>query len=168
MACYYLGNLLGDHQPANAIKEWGQCVKINTGFAPAYRNLSWEYSRYRNDLTKAIQLLEAAIVLNNKDPRYFYELDILYEKTNTPVVKRLKMLESNKKIVSLEDNALSRLALVYTLNGRYDDAVKIIKSNHFNLREGSRVLRTLYEDTYQLRGLKLLAKGKNETGFGRF
>ena len=160
MAFYYLGNLLGDHQPMNAIQQWENCLKIKKDFSPAYRNLSFEYSRYRNDLPKAIQNLETAIQLNNKDPRYFYELDILYEKTNTPVEKRMKMLESNKQIVSLEDNAMSRLALVYTHNGRYDEALNILTTHHFNLREGSRMLRTLYEDTYQLRGMQELTQGK--------
>ena len=168
MACYYLGNLLGDHQPMTAIQQWEKTIQINSKFSSAYRNLSWEISRYGNDLPKAIQYLETAIQLNNKDPRYFYELDMLYEKTNTSVDKRLKMLEANKQVVLTEDNALSRLALVYSHNGKYSEAINILTINHFNLREGSRVLRTLYEDTYQLRGLQEFLKGNYNEALNDF
>ena len=83
-APYYLGNLyyfLG--QKEKGMVCWEQAVSKDTQFAQAWRNLGFGYNR-QNEPGKAIAGYEKAIAFNNKDPRIFQELDILYEKNKKP------------------------------------------------------------------------------------
>ena len=78
-ARYYLGNLLYDLQPGNAIEEWEKSTGLDDTFAIAHRNLGFAYARIENDVPKAIASLERAVACNPKDPRLYLELDQLYE-----------------------------------------------------------------------------------------
>ena len=92
-APYYLGNLyyfLG--QKEKGMVCWEQAVSKDTQFAQAWRNLGFGYNR-QNEPGKAIAGYEKAIAFNNKDPRIFQELDILYEKNKKPATERLAILE---------------------------------------------------------------------------
>ncbi|GAG84975.1 unnamed protein product, partial [marine sediment metagenome] len=57
IAFYYLGNLLFDHQPEEAIKRWEKSVALDSGFALAHRNLGLAYARIKNDVSLAIKSL---------------------------------------------------------------------------------------------------------------
>lgn len=159
-APYYLGNLLYEHQPENAITEWEKSRTLNDTFYIVHRNLGLAYEQVENNTPKAIASLEKAIAHNNMDSRLFYDLDALYEKARVPPEQRLKLLEENHNVVAMRDDALSREVLLYTLVGKYDKAIDILSQNHFNRWEGSREIRILYEDAHLLRGQLHFRNGK--------
>ncbi len=158
-ACYYLGNILYDKQPENAIEFWNKAVQYENSLAIAHRNLGWGYAKAIGDIEKAIQNYEAAISFNNQDARYFYELDLLYEKMGTPVSKRLSLLQSNHEIVKELNIAYLREIMVLTMAGNYNTAIEYLDGNYFQRQEGLTDLHGYHVDAHLLRGLEYLSSG---------
>ncbi|MBN1481765.1 DUF5107 domain-containing protein [candidate division KSB1 bacterium] len=167
-AFYYLGNLLFDLQPDVAIRAWEKAVALDPEFAIAFRNLGVAYSQTCNDIPTAISFYEKAIDINKKDPRYYYELDVLYEAANTEPDKRLELLKKNKKTVAKRDDALARLTALYVLTGDFDAAIKILTTHHFNVWEGGGDIHDVFVDAHLLRGLSYMRDGQNSLALADF
>ena len=167
-AHYYLGNLLYDRQPEAAITHWEKAVFFDPSLAIAYRNLGWGYNHQNNDLKKSIKHYELAIKQNNTDPKYFYELDVLYEKNATPIKKRLDLLESHHEYVKKRNDALLREILVLITAGKYDKAIEYMNGHYFHRQEGTSTLHNLHVDAHLLRGLVKLNNGQYEAALADF
>lgn len=152
-AHYYLGNLLYDHQPKKAIREWEKSRAIDDTFATVHRNLGFAYNHTYNDIPKAIAGLERAVACDKKDARLFYELDVLYEKGQVPVKKRLELLENNNETIVNRDDTFIRKILLYVQTGKYDEAIKLIKNRHFHVWEGGETIHSGYINAHLLRGM---------------
>jgi tetratricopeptide (TPR) repeat protein len=157
-ACYYMGNILYEKQPAKAIEYWEKAVTLNPGFAIAYRNLGWGYYRHYNDGARAVGSYEKAVELNKNEPIYFSELDALYEMSNTPVETRLKLFEGNQEVVKQRDDAFIRQIAVLTLGGKAETAVKYLEGVQFAYREGASSVREVSIDARIMAGKKYLAE----------
>ena len=154
LAPYYLGNLLYDHQPERAIKEWEKSRDLNDNFTTVHRNLGLSYARLENNLPKAIDSLEKAIACDKTDPRVFYELDQLYETGAVSPEKRLKLLEDNHATIAKRDDALSRQISLLVLLKQYDKAIELLAGRIFNTWEGGGQIHNVYVDAHLLRGQK--------------
>ena len=153
-AHYYLGNLLYDHQPENAVRQWEESVALDDTFSTAHRNLGFAYARLENDIPKAIASLEKAVACNKDDPRLYYELDLLYERdSRISPQKRLELLENNNKTIEKRDDAFIRKILLYVQLGDYDNALSLIKNHHFHVWEGGETTHGAYVDAHLLRGM---------------
>ncbi|MHC4110953.1 MAG: DUF5107 domain-containing protein [Planctomycetota bacterium] len=155
-AHYYLGNLLYDLQPQEAIKLWKKSCVIDDSFAAVHRNLGWAYYRTENNIPKAISCYEKAVSCNNKEPRLYVELDHLYEDENIPLLKRLALLEKNHQTVVKRNDSFLREIMVMVLVGRYDEAIDFLAKNHFHVREGGGGIHDVYVDGHLLRGMSYL------------
>jgi tetratricopeptide (TPR) repeat protein len=151
-AYYYLGNLLYDIQPENAIKAWGKSVALDDTFATVHRNLGWAYYRTEKNTPKAIAGYEKAIACDSKDPRLYAELDVLYEVEGISPQTRLALLEKNHKTVIERDDSFLREIMLLVQVGRYSDAIKFLTNNHFHVWEGGGEVHDVYVDAYLLRG----------------
>ncbi len=167
-AYYFLGNLLYDRQPAEAIKAWEQAVKFEPNLAMAHRNLGWGYNQQKYGLEKAITAYENAIAADPKQPRFYDELDRLYEENGSPLSRRYEILTDNHQVVAQHNRPLVREAKVAIAMGKYDQALDILTSYYFNRREGSDDLRDHYVDACLLRGRKYLAEGNYEQALKDF
>lgn len=167
-AWYYLGNILYDHQPERAIEAWQKSIEIDPSLAIAYRNLGWGYRRHMGDNKKAIELYERAISLNSTDPKYYYELDLLYEKENISPARRLELLNSNHEVVKNRDDVLIREIELLLLNKNYDTALKYLEENVFQRQEGEVSLHDLHVDAHLLKGLEFLKKRQVEQALKYF
>jgi len=156
-ASYYLGNLLYDIQPERAIEHWERAAALDPKFALVYRNLGWGYYRQKDDSKKAIESYEKAISLNNTDPTYYIELDKLYNRANTPISKRLKLLEDNNELVtSYKPLLVRKISLLVKMN-QYDEAIDLLGNNRFYTSEGGgQLLHTAHVDSRLLRGLRYM------------
>ena len=78
-APYYLGNLLFDWQPEQAVKLWEHSAALDPSVPMVHRNLAiaWSHRPHGNDLGKAIAALEKAVSLPDPSPLLFAELDEL-------------------------------------------------------------------------------------------
>ncbi|MBN1125887.1 MAG: DUF5107 domain-containing protein [Sedimentisphaerales bacterium] len=160
MAHYVLGNLLYDHQPNKAIVCWETSRQLNDAFWLVHRNLAFGYSHETNDVKKAADSMERAVFLKPNNPRLYYELDVLYEQAGADTDKRLNILEKHESIVQRRDDALSRLVQLYVITGRYDDAIHVLTTHHFNTWEGGGRIHDIYVDAFLLRGIKEIDSGQ--------
>jgi tetratricopeptide (TPR) repeat protein len=151
-AHYYLGNLLFDFQPEEAIKEWEKAVSKDENLPVLHRNLGLGYARIKNDIPRAVKSMERALVLARTEPRIFYELDLLYEAAGVPPQKRLALLEANHKTVRERDDALSREIILLVQLGKYGKALDILENHHFFVWEGGGRIHNVYMDAHLLKG----------------
>jgi len=159
-APYYLGNYLFDLQPERAMEEWQKSISLDNSFSVSQRNLGLAHARVKNDLPQAIACLEAAVTCDRSDPRLYFELDQLYEAGQVDPNKRLALLESNHRIVSLRDDALTREILLLVQLGRFDRAIELLQSHHFHVWEGGGEIHGIFIEAHLLRGQELFAEKK--------
>lgn len=157
-AYYYLGNILYDHQPEKAIKYWEKAVEGDPGFAIAYRNLGWGYFYHYGDGVKAIGEYEKAMVIDKSEPLWYKELDALYEISNAPIEKRMKLFEGSNEIVKKRDDAFLHQVIVMTLAGRPDKAVEYLEGRNFSYREGESDVRNVIIDAHLMLGRKYFSE----------
>jgi len=165
---YYLGNLLYDPQPEEAIKLWEKSRELDGTFAIVHRNLGWGYHRTKQNIPKAIASYERAAACNGEDPQLYVELDRLYEVGNVSIHKRLALLEKNHKTVIKRNDSFLREIMVLVLVGRYDEALDFLTNNHFHVREGGGQIHDVYVDGYLLRGLQYFKAGKSHQALKDF
>ncbi|MFB0553516.1 MAG: DUF5107 domain-containing protein [Phycisphaerae bacterium] len=156
LAPYYLGNLLYDNQPERAVKEWEKSRDLDETIATAHRNLGFAYARIENNVTKAIASLEKAVACDKRDPRVYYELDLLYEAGGVSPQKRLDLLEDNHRTIIKRDDSLSREIALCVLLQQYDRAIELLAGRHFHTWEGGGEIHNVYVDANLLKGRKKL------------
>ena len=130
-APYYLGNLLYEQQPENAVIEWEKSRALDSDFYIVHRNLGIAYEEVQNDISKAIISMEKAAQCNSTDPRLLYELDVLYEKNKVAPQKRYAFLRNNFESVKKRSEALLRAAMTSVQVGKYNEALEILGSDGF-------------------------------------
>ncbi len=159
-APYYLGNLLYDLQPEEAIKQWESARALDPAFAMVHRNLALAYARRRNDVQSGITELEAALALK-LDPRWMYELDELYQAAGTAPGTRLAFFKKHQQAALDRDDVLAREIMLEVQTGDSDEALKLLSSRKFYIWEGASIsAHDWYVDAHLLRGHKLLKAGK--------
>jgi tetratricopeptide (TPR) repeat protein len=163
-APYYLGNLLYDWQPEDAIALWEKSSVLDPNFPITWRNLAQAYSHKTGEepRAKAISYMEKAVALSNPDPTHFAELDFLYKSAGTPVEKRLALLEQNQKTILRKDEALGDLINLKIFAGKTDEAILLLKSRIFSIWEGGNAFNTgqAWSDAHLIQGLKNFEKKK--------
>jgi tetratricopeptide (TPR) repeat protein len=167
-AHYYLGNLLFDHQPEEAIRQWEKSVALDDHFPLAHRNLGLAYARVLNQVPQAIQSMEKALSFAPSEPRLYYELDLLYEAGGQPPDKRLALLAENHEIVKNRDDALSREIGLLVQAGDFDRAIELLRTHHFHVWEGGGRIHSVYVDAHLLKGLEFFSAGDSEGALGSF
>jgi tetratricopeptide (TPR) repeat protein len=156
-AQYYLGNLLYDYQPSNAIPAWQKAVQIDDKFVLAWRNLGFARAQTQKNITEAITCLERAVALKPLDPRLYFELDSLYEAAGKPLQKRLDLLNKHAEIVALRDDAVTRRISLLTAAGNTGEALTFLRERRFHNWEGSGALHDVYVDACLRSGDQKLA-----------
>jgi tetratricopeptide (TPR) repeat protein len=155
-AYYYLGNLLYDDQPAEAIRAWEASRNLDDHFATVHRNLGLAYARHEKDLTKGIASLEKAVAIEPADARVLYELDMLSQQAGLAPEKRLARLESHQPAVLERDDAVQQQLALYVQLGQYDKALDVLARRHFHVWEGGGDIHNVYVDAHLLRGQETL------------
>ena len=158
-ALYYLGNLLYERQPEEAIVAWEASRALDARFALVHRNLGWAYRHRRADLPRAVASYEAAHEVAPSDARVAVELDVLYEIANAPPATRLASLERSGAALRARSDGLAREAMVLNALGRHDEALDILERNRFHPEELSGAVHEYFVDARLLRGLRRRAAG---------
>ncbi len=137
-APYYLGTLLFDWQPAEAVTLWEKSAALDPAFPMVWRNLAqpWSHRDDEESRGRAIADLEKAVALRDPYPDHFAELDQLYQAAGAPVGKRLALLEQNQSVVVQKDEGLAALIGLKTFAGRPDEAIALLEGRTFSLWEG--------------------------------
>ena len=151
-APYYLGNLLYDNQPTNALAAWLQARELDNTFPPVHRNLGLAFAQVEKDLYKAAYIMERAVRLHPNDPQWFYELDTYYEAAGIAPSKRLDLLKRHHEVVARRHEALTREIILFTVSGQHDRAIQLLQEHHFRNWEGSRAIHDVYVNALLQRG----------------
>lgn len=163
-ARYYLGNLLFDLQPEEAVRLWEESATLDPSFPIVHRNLAMAFSHTDDEalLARAIRCLETAVALPDPYPMHFAELDRLYETAGIPIEQRLALLERNRTAVIRRDDAAGRAVGLMILTGRVDEAIALMTGRVFDIwEEGARFnVGDAWTDAYLLRGRQRLAAGR--------
>ena len=162
-APYYLGNLLFDGMPEEALKLWEQSAMLDPSFAIVHRNLALAYSHQKgtNDLARAMKELEVAVACPIKYADHFTELDELYSQAGASPEKRLALLEQNHAVVAKRDDSLSREIGMKVFAGKYDDAIRLMTGRKFSVWEGGSLeVVDHWVNAHLLRGQEELAAHK--------
>jgi len=167
-AYYYLGNLLYDLQPEEAIGLWEKSREKDDSLAIVHRNLGWAYYRAEKDVPKAVTSYEKAVAHNRKDARLYFELDRLYEAGNVSLDRRLGLFENNHQTVLQRNDSFLREIMVLVLAAKYDEALGFLANNHFHVREGGGRIHDVYVDGHLLRGSQHLKAGKSDEALKDF
>ena len=183
-APYFLGCLLYDNQPEHAIQAW-DLARIRLQFIPdrdlanwpqppgtfaglVHRNLALAYAQHEKNIPKAIASLEKAVALDPHEPRFFYELDRLYEAGGAPVAQRLEMLTKHHAVVAQRDDALTREIVLLTVAGQADRALALLRNHHFRNWEGSSQIHDVYVEACLTRGQQEMAAKQYREALGDF
>jgi tetratricopeptide (TPR) repeat protein len=170
-APYYLGDLLYDNQPEDALKLWQQSVAQDPAFPLAHRNLALAYAHRKSgkDPQRAIAELELAVAGPQKYARHFTELDELYAAQKVSPEKRLALLEQNDRIVAMRDDALSREIGLKVFCGKYDEAIQLMTGRKFSVWEGGELaVADHWLDAHLLRGRQRLQAGETALALADF
>jgi tetratricopeptide (TPR) repeat protein len=161
-APYYLGNLLYEHQPEEAIREWERARELDDAFPTVHRNLGVAYSQVRHDADEAFRSLRQAIACDDQDPRLFFELDVFAEAAGVPAEHRLELLRTHHTTIVNHNDAFTREVILLTQLGHYDEAIRYMRSHHFRKWEGVGNIHDTYVDAHLLRGRQHLKAGRHE------
>lgn len=160
-APYYLGNLLYDWQPDEAVAMWEQAATLDPTFPIVHRNLAVAYAHRAEpgSIEEAIARLEKAVSLpGRKYAMHFTELDQLYESAGKAPDERLALFEKNPDVVAQRDDALARAISLKVLAGKVDEAIQLLSSKQFSVWEGGALnVRDPWTDAHLLRGHRHLA-----------
>lgn len=156
-AYYYLGNLLYDWQPEEAVALWEKSAALDPQAPITLRNLAIAYSHQKENTAKdkAITSLEKAVGIFNPYPTHLAELDLLYKATGTPVEKRLALLEKHQQVVLTKDESLGYLINLKIFKGKTDEAISFMRDRVFSIWEGGGAFNTgqAWADAHLIRGL---------------
>ena len=136
-AAYSLGNFwYAARQYDNAIACWEASAAIDPTFPTIWRNLSLAYYNKQDNPQKALEALEKAYQLNERDSRILMELDQLYKRLGRSHEERLAFLEVHSvETEERDDLSIERITL-YNQLGRYAEAKELITNRSFHPWEG--------------------------------
>jgi len=162
-APYYLGNLLFDWQPEEAVKLWERSAELDPSFAIVHRNLAAAYAHQKPtpDTAKAVAELEKAVACEKTYALHFTELDELYAEVGKAPAARLDLLEKNHEVVLKRDDSLSREIGMKVFAGKFDEAIKLMTGRKFSVWEGGTLeVADHWVNAHLLRGREELAAKK--------
>ena len=154
-APYYLGNLLFDSQPDEAIALWQSSAALDPSNAIVHRNLGIAFAHRKsgNSIDKAVAQMELAVSLPHKYALHFTELDEMYEAEGVAPEKRLALLEENSGVVAQRDDSLAREINLSVAAGKFDQAIVLLDSKEFAVWEGGTLsVSDDWADAHLLRG----------------
>ena len=170
-APYYLGNLLFDSQPDEAIALWQASAALDPSNAIVHRNLGIAFSHRKSggSLDTAIAQMELAVSLPHKYALHFTELDEMYEAEGAAPEKRLALLEDNRDVVAQRDDSLAREINLLVATGKFDQAITLLNSKEFAVWEGGTLsVADDWADAHLLRGRLYLQDKKYQEAIADF
>ena len=158
---YYLGNLLYNIQPENAIAEWKKCVEMNPTDDLAWRNLGWANWLHTKDYAEAARCYKKAIELNPA-PLYLEECDQAMEALQAPVSERYQLLKSHHDTGIKRYYPLAQEVILGTYEGDFDYVLDLLDNCYFPTREGVANFHDNFVDACVLAGQKKFREGDVE------
>ena len=136
-APYYLGCLYYDKRQYDiAIENWKRSAELDPSFPTVWRNLALALFNKQDRQEEALDYMEKAFRLDEKDSRMLMELDQLYKRLHKSHQERLDFLQKYPKLIQQRDDlVLEEITLLNQL-GRYEEAKAKLDAHKFHPWEG--------------------------------
>ena len=136
-APYYLGCLYYDKRQYDlATENWELSAKLDPSFPTVWRNLALSRFNKQNRQQEALEYMERAFHLDEKDERVLMELDQLYKRLHHPHAKRLAFLQKYPKLIQRRDDLVLEEITLLNQTGRHDEAMRKLDAHQFHPWEG--------------------------------
>ena len=136
-ASYYLGNFwYGARQYEEAVKCWETSVQHDDSFPTVWRNLALAYYNKLGQTERALQAMEKAFALDQKDARVFMELDQLYKKLGVSHTQRLEKLKRHMSLTEKRDDVYLEYITLNNMLGNHLEAQQDLAQRKFHPWEG--------------------------------
>ena len=136
-ASYYLGCLYYDKRQYDlAIENWELSAKLDPQFPTVWRCLALAAYNKEHDAAKAVELMERAFHLDERDSRILMELDQLYKVLQRPHAERLAFLQHYPDLIALRDDLVLEEITLLNQVGRYEEAMHKLDAHQFHPWEG--------------------------------
>ncbi|MCF8225482.1 MAG: DUF5107 domain-containing protein [Bacteroidales bacterium] len=157
----YLGNLLFDLQPKNAMLAWERSAAIDDNYWLTHRNLGMAYYKVDKNIPLAAKHYLQSINQKPDDQRLLYELDLIYAAGRENPETRLKLLQQHHDVISNNhvSDALSREIMLLVQLNRYEEALSIMEANNFKQWEGVSKAYNSYVDAHLFLGREQMLAG---------
>lgn len=155
---YYMGNLLYNIQPDNAMAEWEKCVEMNPSDDLAWRNLGWGNWLHTKDYARSVECYRKAIEINPA-PLYLEECDQAMEANATPVSERYEMVKSHHETGVKRYYPLAQEVVLGTYEGDFDYVLGLLDNCYFPTREGVANFHDNFVDACVLAAKRKIAEG---------
>ncbi len=136
-APYYLGCLYYDKRQYDiAIENWERSAKLDPSFPTVWRNLALARFNKQNRQEEAVEYMEKAFHLDEKDSRNLMELDQLYKHRHRPHQERLDFLQKYPRLIRQRDDLVLEEITLLNEVGRYEEAMRKLDAHIFHPWEG--------------------------------
>jgi len=143
-ARYYLGNFLYAHQRfEEGVHLWQESLQGLSGFDVVYRNLGLAAWQRDQDFPMAIELFEKALALNPLNQDLYLHLDDLY-KAEGSKEERQQLLDRINALPDAREDVRKRSISILVDLGLYEEALKIMQSEHFVPLEMDQSFHNIY------------------------
>ncbi|MGW8314101.1 MAG: DUF5107 domain-containing protein [Bacteroidales bacterium] len=163
-APFYLGNLLFDLQPEQALGAWERSAALDDTYWLVHRNLGMAYNKVNNDLPLAVEHYLKAISLRPGDQRLLYEVDLINAAGREDPSLRLQLLQDHHGAIADNNvsDALSREIMLLVQLEQYEEALQVLSDNYFKQWEGVSKAYNSYVDAHLILGWELMKQGRGE------
>lgn len=165
-APYYLGNLLYEHQPEEAIAYWEKSLALDPSFYITRRNLGLAYKEIRKDYRQALTYTQQAFAACPTDARLLFELDELNDLNKVAPQEKYAFLKKHRKVAESRSETTLRLATRAVEAGQYAEAVRWMDTHFIIESEGAREKQDNYLNSYMLLALECARKKQYDAAIG--
>lgn len=136
-AWYLLGNALADTQHEEAVKCWEAAIKNGREDAIVHRNIAYLQANHLRNMPDALANIMKAIFLDPSQPRYFSEAHLYMSYASlTPRQLSDFLAQYGPMAKDVTDIQLMQIKLDI-FEGRYDDALRLLESMTYHIKEGA-------------------------------
>ena len=176
---YYLGEILTFRDRKDAAeKAWRKAVEQDPGHALAWRGLGFILSHPGTYFVntgvptgvaneEAFACYAKSLAADPSNAHVLLEYDELAELMKVPAERRLRELEARRDVAGKYDPVLIRIADLMIAQGRFDDALELLRSRKFYVWEGGKDLIIYFTDAALGSARKALADGDLEKAVAR-
>ena len=136
-APYYLGCLYYDKRQYDlAIGNWELSARLDPRFPTVWRNLALARFNKQDRKDEAVEYMERAFRLDEKDSRILMELDQLYKRMHRPHKDRLAFLQKYPELIHRRDDLVLEEITLLNQVGRHEEAMQKLDAHTFHPWEG--------------------------------
>jgi tetratricopeptide (TPR) repeat protein len=136
-ANFYLGNLWYDkRQVSEATACWEKARRMDPTLPTVHRNLALVYFNKQREPLKALRAMAKAFMLDPRDARVLFELDLLKKRTGVQPENRLAFLQAHRAQMEAREDLLVEFITLLNFFGRHGEALDLLMQRQFHPWEG--------------------------------